>query len=123
MNLNEDIDRIKQVMGIITESNTIRFRRHIPFVEEIVQNYIKSFGGEKPFAGITKGSFCDVFRDSKSFVTTAVSEVAERLYYAYYYDFSDESNEWSEMYRMVDNYVKKRYGNDLTIFWETYCAN
>lgn len=115
MNLQENISRIKQVMGI-NESYTNRLRRLLHRVDFLVDHIIQypDYGDEH---------FCDIFSSALPYFNYVTAEINESLYNSYFEDVDDLSDEWEEIYNMMREYVDKTHGDKIREHWLSKCGN
>ena len=112
--LQENISRIKQVMGI-NESNTNRLRRLLHRVDYLVDHVIQYSEYED--------DFCSIFKSALSYFDYVTSEINQALYYNYFEDIDDSSEEWKEVYDMMVKYVDEVHGHHIRDHWLSMCNN
>jgi hypothetical protein len=64
--------------------------------------------------------FCD--KDEDYFYEVVVRWVIEQMYYNYFSDIDDTSEEWSEMYKMMEMYIDKLYSKKIKDFFNNRCS-
>lgn len=114
MSLQEEINRVQSIMGIISEDSVLRFKRILPEVDSIVEYALKNHG-------YRPNNFCVVFYDSNSFINTVISEVADRLYNMYYSNLDDGEKEWANIYNMIVEYIEKQHSQKIKNYWSSLC--
>lgn len=114
MNLQEDIRRIKEVMGVICESDKTKFKRILHVLDKRIE--LMLVGPE-----YETNDFCSIFYDPKAFINTVISEVADEFYYAYFSNLDDSGEEWGDIYNMIVDYVENEYTTTLTDYWISIC--
>ena len=77
MNLQENITRIKEVMGIIQESDKNKLKRLLHVIDQRIDIIIQ-------YPDYETDDFCKIFYDPKAFINTVISEVADEFYFAYF---------------------------------------
>ena len=115
MNLQENISRIKQVMGI-NESYTNRLRRLLHRVDFLVDHVIQ-------YPDYDDDEFCSVFKSARSFFNYVISETIESMYYSHFEDVDDLSDEWTAVYNMMWEYVDKTHGDKIREYWLSKCGD
>ena len=51
------------------------------------------------------------------------SVINEHIYYMYFEHIDDTSEEWESLYRVMENYLVKKYGDKLEKYYERMCEN
>lgn len=114
--LQENILRIKQVMGI-NESYTNRLRRLLHRVDYSVDHDIQDY-----LANYDDDEFCTSFKSALSFFHYIVSETIEYMYYNHFEEVDDLSDEWTAVDNMIWEYVDKTYGDKIREIWLSKCG-
>lgn len=115
MNLQENISRIKEVMGI-NESYTSRFKRLLHRVDYLVDHIIQ-------YPDYGEDEFCHIFHSALSYFNYVTAEINESLYNSYFEDADDLSEEWKEVYDMMVKYVDETHGEKIRDNWLSMCNN
>lgn len=102
-NLNESVDEL-------------RYRRRIKDVDKVIKQTIgdllKHYG---------TSSFCYTFTQPKSFLNAVIDDVTTAIYYAWFSDMDDDSDEWGEIYNLNHEYISKIYGDRIIAAWNDNC--
>ncbi len=112
MKLQEDIDRIKEVMGVINEDWKTSLKRRIHNIDELIPRIV---GQVKGFDSICKYSIDD-------YVDAVVYNTIEHMYWNFFADIDDDSKEWSEMYYAMERYIYDKFGQELRVDWYINCG-
>ena len=60
--------------------------------------------------------------DSDEFVEVLISAVIDGMYYKYFSDVDDLSDEWTKMYLGMQKYIKHKYGDGLKNYYNQNCV-
>lgn len=110
MNLHEQINRIQSMMGV-NESHLTSLKRRLEQLDEDVESIIESYNSDM---------ICS-FENSKIFLEDITETAIESMYYIYFSDIDDESDEWELYYGMID-YISKKYGERIDKIYQTNCG-
>lgn len=112
MSVKESIIRILREEFNST-SIPLKVRRRLGAVDELfIYLMDKIYRPEK---------FCE-YTDSDEFIEVVISAVIERMYYNYFSDVDDLSDEWTHMYIGMQKYLTEKYGNMMKQYYEKNCT-
>ena len=97
MNLQENIQRIKEVMGINENLDSSIKRRLYFFIDDMIA-YQHSI--------VNRNVYLNSFNFNE-LVETITDNIIEDVYYKYYGDMDDQSDEWKEIYDKLHPYIQK----------------
>lgn len=102
---------------IITEEqyNNLSVKRKLYVIDELINIRMKQ---------IYKGGnfyvdYCDYGSDT--FIDIIIEWVVERMYYDYFGEMDDNSEEWANIYRMIIEYIKKIHSNKIIEQYNKMC--
>ena len=111
MNLQEQIDRIQEMMGL-NESNLLAaVQRRIGNVDDLI--FLSADEVNVQY------SRCKI--DEDEFIETTISKTLDTIYWDYFSDVNNSSPEWGEAYRMMEKYAKDKYGERLRLMHQYTC--
>ena len=94
--------------------NKLRLLRRLYAIENLVEYRLDDYtdmilsNNDSRFFGL-----CNENEDY--FYEIVIRWVMEQMYYNYFSDVDDTSEEWSEMYKMMEMYIDKLYSKDTSI--------
>lgn len=107
--IDEDIKRIKEVMGILTEDDKSmsKVRRRLSDLDGMISRKIDL----KLIQGEHIPQFCKTFTP-ESYVDTVIEDVIQQLYYSVFFNMDDTSKDWFQVYdylevKLVEEYLDK----------------
>jgi archaellum biogenesis protein FlaJ (TadC family) len=110
MNLQESIKRILR-----EESNfSLKVRRRFTEMDSSLAYIIKKFYAPNMICG---------YKDSKDLFEHISHSVIEIIYYEYFEDIDDLSDEWEQMYYMMAEYLKNKHGAAIDEYYHLNCGN
>lgn len=101
MNLQENILRIKEVMGLINENDINRLKRRFNTIDELIKLALKS---------TLKRRFIE---NENEFIEIIKNDVVETMYYDHFADLDDGGKEWGEVYHLICDYIDKVHKDRL----------
>jgi hypothetical protein len=111
MNLQEQIDRIQEMMGL-NESNLLAaVQRKIGNVDDLI--FLSADEVNVQY------SICKI--DEDEFIEATISKTLNTIYWDYFSDVNNSSPEWGEAYRMMEKYAKDKYGERLRLMHQYTC--
>jgi hypothetical protein len=111
MNLQEQVNRIQEMMGL-NESNLLAaVQRRIRNVDELI--FVSADEVNVQY------SICKI--DEDEFIDTTISKTLDTIYWDYFSDVDDSSPKWGEAYRMMEKYAKDKYGEKLRLMHQYVC--
>jgi hypothetical protein len=111
MNLQEQIDRIQEMMGL-NESNLLAaVQRRIGNVDDLI--FLSADEVNVQY------SICKI--DEDEFIEATISKTLDTIYWDYFSDVNNSSPEWGEAYRMMEKYAKDKYGERLRLMHQYTC--
>ena len=111
MNLQEQIDRIQEMMGL-NESNLLAaVQRRISNVDDLI--FLSADEVNHQY------SMCEI--DEDDFIETTISKTLNTIYWDYFDSVDESSPEWGEAYRMMEKYAKDKYGERLRLMHQYVC--
>ena len=111
MNLQEQIDRIQEMMGL-NESNLLAAaQRRISNVDDLI--FLSADLVNLQY------SMCTINEDE--FIETTISKTLDTIYWDYFDNVDESSPEWGEAYRMMEKYAKDKYGERLRLMHQYTC--
>jgi hypothetical protein len=64
--------------------------------------------------------FCD--KDENYFFLVVSQRVIEQMYYNYFSDVDDTSEEWTEIYNIMEKYIDALFGKKIKDFYNDRCS-
>jgi hypothetical protein len=111
MNLQEQVNRIQEMMGL-NESNFLSaVQRRIRNVDELI--FVSADEVNVQY------SMCEI--DEDDFIDATISKTLDTIYWDYFSDVSDSSPEWGEASKMMDKYARDKYGEKLRLMHQYVC--
>ena len=111
MNLQEQVNRIQEMMGL-NESNLLAaVQRRISNVDDLI--FLSADEVNIQY------SICKI--DEDEFIDTTISKTLDTIYWDYFSDVDDSSPKWGEAYRMMEKYAKDKYGEKLRLMHQYVC--
>ena len=112
MNIKETIRRIlKEEFN--SENIPLKVKRRLAVVDELfIYLMDKIYRPEK---------IC-WYTDSDEFIEVVTSAVIERMYYDYFGDIDDLSDEWTRIYIGIQKYLKHKYGKMMEEYYNHNCV-
>jgi hypothetical protein len=95
--------------------NKLRVLRRLGTVDSMINNEITKFTSSYYL------KICDY--DLEDFLTMIIQWVCERMYYDYFGDIDDESEEWSSIHNIIAKYIESIHYNNIKDFYFDNCAN
>jgi hypothetical protein len=101
--------------------NKLRLLRRLYAIENLIEyrldDYVDMILSNNSYRFF---KFCD--KDEDYFYEVLVRWVIEQMYYNYFSDIDDTSEEWSEMYKMMEEYIDKLYSKKIKDFFNNRCS-
>jgi hypothetical protein len=111
MNLHENINRIKEVMEILNEDWKISLRRRIQNIDELIPSSIRKIKDDFNICKYTVDSY----------VGAVAANTIEHMYWDFFSDIDDGSEEWIKMYDTMEKYIFDKFGQELRVNWQINC--
>jgi hypothetical protein len=111
MNLQEQIDRMQEMMGLNESNLLVAVQRRIRNVDDL----IFPSADEVNF----QYSMCEI--DDDDFIDATISKTLDTIYWDYFSGVDDSSPEWGEAYRMMEKYARDKYGEKLRLIHQYTC--
>jgi hypothetical protein len=111
MNLQEQVNRIQEMMGL-NESNFLSaVQRRIRNVDELI--FVSADEVNVQY------SMCEI--DEDDFIDATISKTLDTIYWDYFSDVDNSSPEWSEASKMMEKYARDKYGEKLRLMHQYVC--
>lgn len=105
MNLQESIDKSRQMMGLIKESSELKLRRILGQIDDLINYGLNTHYAPKKICGLYK---------NKYELVDVVSEwVVERMYYEHFGNLDDNGEEWGKIYHMINQYIEDNHSERI----------
>lgn len=98
---------------IITEQQyrKIYLSRRLYAIDDEIDNF---------FRRIVPRNFCKFGADGA--IEDAIDFVVDRMYFDYFGDIDDSSEEWESVYKMIKQYVRKAHSDKIIDFYNKICS-
>jgi hypothetical protein len=113
MNLQENINRIKEVMGVINEGWEILLKRRIHNIDELMSFIV----GEVT----DRNDICEW--DVDEFLVAVAYSMINHMYWDFFGNIDEDSEEWSKMYKLMEKYIYDKFGEELRQGYHIICGN
>ena len=111
MNLQEQVNRIQEMMGL-NESNLLAaVQRRISNVDDLI--FVSANEVNVQY------SMCEI--DEDDFIDATISKTLDTIYWDYFSDVDNSSPEWGEAYKMMEKYAMDKYGERLRLMHQYVC--
>jgi hypothetical protein len=111
MNLQEQVDRIQEMMGL-NESNLLAaVQRRISNVDDLI--FLSADEVNVQY------SICEI--DEDEFIEATISKTLDTIYWDYFSDVKSSSPEWGEASKMMEKYARDKYGEKLRLMHQYVC--
>jgi hypothetical protein len=111
MNLQEQILRMQEMMGLNESNFLAAVQRRISNVDELI--FVSANEVNVQY------SMCEI--DEDDFIDATISKTLNTIYWDYFSDVSDSSPEWGEASKMMEKYAKDKYGEKLRLMHQYVC--
>jgi hypothetical protein len=111
MNLQEQILRIQEMMGLNESNFLAAVQRRISNIDELI--FVSANEVNVQY------SMCEI--DEDDFIDATISKTLNTIYWDYFSDVSDSSPEWGEASKMMDKYARDKYGEKLRLMHQYVC--
>jgi hypothetical protein len=111
MNLQEQILRIQEMMGLNESNFLAAVQRRISNIDELI--FVSANEVNVQY------SMCEI--DEDDFIDATISKTLNTIYWDYFSDVSDSSPEWGEASKMMEKYAKDKYGEKLRLMHQYVC--
>jgi hypothetical protein len=111
MNLQEQVNRIQEMMGLNEANFLAAVQRRIGNVDDLI--FLSADEVNVQF------SMCSI--DEDDFIDATISKTLDTIYWDYFSDVSDSSPEWGEAYKMMEKYAKDKYAEKLRLMHQYVC--
>jgi hypothetical protein len=111
MNLQEQVNRIQEMMGL-NESNFLSaVQRRIRNVDELI--FVSADEVNVQY------SICEI--DEDEFIEATISKTLDTIYWDYFSDVKSSSPEWGEASKIIEKYARDKYGEKLRLMHQYVC--
>jgi ABC-type transporter MlaC component len=109
------MDLLKKIKEVLREETKIpsRLRRRFSRVDKEV-NY--------QMGVILKPNNICHYQNGKELLGVITYSVIENIYYEYFEDIDDDSEEWKIMYDSMEKYITNRYGEEIINYYDEHCS-
>lgn len=111
MKLQEDIDRIKEVMGILNEDLSNSFKRRFHNIDGLIPLVMREVKDRDSICKYT----------IENYVEAVTYNTIDHMYWNFFSSIDDDSEEWTEMFRAMEKYIFDKFGQDLRVDWQINC--
>jgi len=111
MNLQEQVNRIQEMMGLNEANLLVAAQRRIRNVDELI--FVSADEVNVQF------SMCEI--DEDDFIDATISKTLDTIYWDYFSDVSNSSPEWGEAYGMMEKYARDKYTEKLRLMHQYVC--
>ena len=111
MNLQEQVNRIQEMMGLNESNFLAAVQRRISNVDDLI--FVSANEVNVQY------SMCEI--DEDDFIDATISKTLDTIYWDYFSDVSDSSPEWGEASKMMDKYARDKYGERLRLMHQYVC--
>ncbi len=98
-------------MEILNEDWKISLRRRIQNIDELIPSSIRE--------GKDRHNICKYTVDI--YVSAVAANVIEHMYWDFFSDIDDGSEEWIKMYDTMEKYIFDKFGQELRVNWQINC--
>jgi hypothetical protein len=112
MNLQEQISRIQEVMGLNETNLLVAAQRRIRNVDDLILTSADEVN--------LQYSMCEI--DDDYFIDATISKTLDTIYWDYFSSVDDSSPEWGEAYKMMEKYARDKYGEKLRLMHQHVCS-
>jgi hypothetical protein len=103
---------------IITEEQNLRVKilRRLGSVHEIINNELSYFYSQRSkYQNLCK-------YDLEDFITIVIQWICEKMYYDYFSDIDDTSEEWSSIHNIIVEYIESVHFKTIKHFYNKKCS-
>ena len=111
MNLQEQVNRIQEMMGLNEANFLAAVQRRIRNVDELI--FVSADEVNVQY------SMCEI--DEDDFIDATISKTLDTIYWDYFSDVDNSSPEWSEASKMMEKYARDKYGEKLRLMHQYVC--
>ena len=111
MNLQGQVNRIQEMMGLNESNFLAAVQRRISNVDDLI--FVSANEVNVQY------SMCEI--DEDDFIDATISKTLNTIYWDYFSDVSDSSPEWGEASKMMDKYARDKYGEKLRLMHQYVC--
>lgn len=111
MNLQEQVNRIQEMMGLNEANLLVAAQRRIRNVDELI--FVSADEVNHQY------SMCEI--DEDDFIDATISKTVDTIYWDYFSDVSNSSPEWGGAYKMMEKYARDKYGEKLRLMHQYVC--
>lgn len=98
---------------IVTESQKIKLMRRLSEIDILVKKSLDEI--------YTPNKICDLYDSGETLLDVVTEYVVEIMYYRYFTDTDDLSDEWRETYDMIVKYMKEAYSDGIKDYYNNNC--
>ena len=111
MNLHENIDRIKEVMGVLNESWEVSFKRRIHNIDGLIPIVVSNLKKSYNICGFSE----------KIFLEDVTYNTIDHMYWDFFSNIDDDSREWTQMFKAMEKYIEDNFGEELRNDYSSRC--
>jgi hypothetical protein len=111
MNLQEQILRIQEMMGLNESNFLAAVQRRISNIDELI--FVSANEVNVQY------SMCEI--DEDDFIDATISKTLNTIYWDYFSDVKSSSPEWGEASKMMEKYARDKYGEKLRLMHQYVC--
>ena len=111
MNLQEQVNRIQEMMGLNESNFLAAVQRRISNVDELI--FVSANEVNVQY------SMCEI--DEDDFIDATISKTLNTIYWDYFSDVKSSSPEWGEASKMMEKYARDKYGEKLRLMHQYVC--
>jgi hypothetical protein len=100
---------------LITENQKTKLLRRISHIDELVK-----YGFENIY---TPDIICDSYENGEVLLDVIIEWVVERMYYKFFNNLDDSSDEWGRVYNLVVEYINDVYSDTIRNYYSNNCEN
>jgi hypothetical protein len=94
--------------------NRVKVLRRMHVVDDMISNEITKFTGSY---------YLDICKfDVEDFISMVIQWVCERMYYDYFSDIDDDSEEWSSIHNIIAKYIESVHIYNIEKFYADTCV-
>jgi hypothetical protein len=111
MNLQENIHRIKEVMGVLNENWETSFKRRIHNIDGLIPLMVSNI--KKSY------NICEI--SETIFLEDVTYNTIDHMYWSYFSDVDDDTDVWTQMFDMMRDYIEDKFGEELRNDYRSRC--
>ena len=107
MNLEETIKRI-----LMEESRPLKIMRRSHLIDDELKRLMND---------IYKPNKICIYTSGEELVNVIIEATIDAMYWTYFGNMDDNSNEWSSIYHYMVNYLEDKYSKELLTYYDNNC--